>query len=407
MAGIDPARWRVLSGSDNWKGLLDPLDNDLRRYLIHYAAMICPSFETLIREPASINIGLPRYARRNLLANTGLVKGNPFKYEVTKYFYAVSGSPVGATGYNVRPPPEQRNAVLKESNWNGYVAVATDEGKVALGRRDILIVWRGTMRPLEWVTNFTFLFVNAPLIFGQNSDPLVHRGWYEMYTAINQDSVLNQKSARDQIREEVARLVELYKNEEISITVTGHSLGSSMATLNATDLAVNPFRPDIPVTAFFFAGPKVGDEKFKNAFANQANLRGLRITDVNDIVTKIPPFGWPLGGELLPIIPYQDVGEVLIIESKTSNYLKPDLSGLGYHDLVLYMHAIDEFNRPQGGIEPRRNRDFDIAKINKYQDALKDEYSIPVAWLNIKDKGMVQQEDGSYILDDHEVDETF
>nr|GLL45878.1 phospholipase A1-IIgamma-like [Ipomoea trifida] len=396
-------RWSVLSGSDNWEGLLDPLDSDLRRYLIHYAAMIAPSFETFIADPASKNIGLPRYARRNLLANTGLVKGNPFKYEVTKYFYAASGYPIGATGYNVTPV--RRDAVLKESNWNGYVAVATDEGKVALGRRDILIVWRGTIRLLEWVTNFTFLFVKAPLIFGQDSDPQVHRGWYEMYTAINQDSVLNEKSARDQVREEVARLVELYKDEEISITVTGHSLGSSMATLNATDLAFNPIKPDIPVTAFLFASPKVGDENFKNAFANQPNLRGLRITDVNDIVTQIPPFGWPDGGPLLPIIPYQDVGEALIIESKKSDYLKPELSDLGYHDLVLYMHAIDGLQGPQGGIEPQG--DFDIAKINKYQDALKDEYNIPVAWLTIKDKGMVQQEDGSYTLDDHEVDETF
>nr|GMD87748.1 phospholipase A1-II 4-like [Ipomoea batatas] len=452
---------------------------------------VAPSVEAFIADPASKNIGLPRYERRNLLANTGLVKGNPFRYEVTKYFYAASGYPIGATGYNVTPV--RRDAVLKESNWNGYVAVATDEGKVALGRRDILIVWRGTMRPLEWVTNFTFLFVKAPLIFGQDSDPQVHRGWYEMYTAINQDSVLNEKSARDQltsktktddevrgegyqnsessvkllvegeggyglsrlrephvqketdvanneknqgklnnnplarrsqlpqhpgtkllnkmvhhsviripvakcmspavaltskipssiVREEVARLVELYKDEEISITVTGHSLGSSMATLNATDLAVNPFKPDIPVTAFL----------------------GLRITDVNDIVTKIPPFGWPVGGELLPVIPYQDVGEGLIIESKKSDYLKPELSSLGSHDLMLYMHAIDGFQGPQGGIEPQG--DFDIAKINKFQDALKDEYNIPVAWLTIKDKGMVQQEDGSYTLDDHEGDETF
>nr|GMD93174.1 phospholipase A1-II 1-like [Ipomoea batatas] len=198
-------------------------------------------------------------------------------------------------------------------------------------------------------------------------------------TKITSDDGRTSPHSITKIHKEVARLVELYKNEELSITVTGHSLGSSMATLNATDLAVNPIKPDIPVTAFFFAGPKVGDENFKNAFAKQSNLRGLRITDVNDIVTKIPPFGWPL----------------------------PELSGLGYHDLVLYMHAIDEFNRPQGGIEPRRLRDFDTAKVNKYQDALKDEYDIPVAWLNIKDKGMVQQEDGSYILDDHEVDETF
>lgn len=395
-------RWKVLSGCDNWEGLMDPLDSDLRRYLIHYATMVVPSEEALNREPASKNVGLSRYSRRNLFDKTGVVKGNPFRYEVTKYLYATSGMSIPITGYNVRP--ERPDAVLKESNWIGYVAVATDEGKHVLGRRDILVVWRGTMRPLEWVTNFTFFFVKAPLIFGQDSDPLVHMGWYEMYTAINKDRLLNQKSARDMVREEIARLIELYKDEEISITVAGHSLGSSLATLNAVDLAANPItKHDILVTAFLYASPKVGDENFKNAFANQENLRGLRITDVNDLVTSIPPIGWQMGNSL--IIPYQDVGEGFVIESKKSEYLKPEQNGLGYHDLQFYMHAIDGFRGSEGGFEP--HGDFDIAKLNKYQDALKDEYHVPVAWRNVKDKGMVQQDDGSYILDDHEVDETF
>nr|GMD01738.1 phospholipase A1-II 4-like [Ipomoea batatas] len=291
--------------------------------------------------------------------------------------------------------PTRVDAVVKESNWIGYVAVATDEGKVALGRRDILIAWRGTKRPSEKLANLTFTFVKAPLLFGQNSDPLVHKGWHDMYTTINQDSQLNQTSARDQIREEVARLVGLYKDEEISITVTGHSLGSSMATLNATDLAFNPIsnNKDIPVTAFLYASPKVGDENFKNAISNQQNLRVLRITDVNDLVPKLPPLG--------PI----DVGEGIAIESKKSQYLKPEIDNLLTHDLMLYMHGIDGFRGSQGGFE--RQGYFDLAKVNKYQDALKDEYRTPTGWLGVKDNGMVQQEDGTYILDDHEQDETF
>ncbi|XP_019169503.1 PREDICTED: phospholipase A1-II 1-like [Ipomoea nil] len=400
-------RWRVLSGSDNWDGLLEPLDSDLRGYLIHYLTMVVPTGEAIITDPASKNIGLCRYARKNLLSNTGLVKGNPFQYEVTKYIYGTSGISTGVTsGYDVRPV--RADAVLKDSNWNGYVAVATDEGKVALGRRDILVVWRGTTRPLEWSDDFAFLFVNAPLIFGQNShplSPLVFKGWYDMYTTVNQDT---QQSARDQVREEVARLVELYKGEELSITVTGHSLGSSMATLNATDMAINPFRPDIPVTAFLFASPKVGDVNFKDAFANQPNLRGLRIAEVNDIVPTIPETGWTVEGVTLPLIPYQDVGVGFMTQSRKSEFLKPAVSLptlKGYHDYNIYMHGINGFQGSEEAFQPQG--DFDFAKINKYQDILKDEYSIPVAWWNVKDKGMVQQEDGSYILDDREVDGDF
>nr|GME07060.1 phospholipase A1-II 4-like [Ipomoea batatas] len=393
MSGI-AERWRVLSGSDNWKDLLEPLDSDLRRYLIHYGTMISPAVDAFIDEKASKNVGLSRYARRNLFENTGLVKGNPFKYEVTKYFYATSQLSLGAIGYT-----------LKQSNWNGYVAVATDEGKAALGRRDIVIVWRGTIQPLEWVDDFIFLFVNAPLIFGQNSDPLVHMGWYYMYTSINQDSEFNKTSARDQIREEVARLVELYKDEEVSITVIGHSLGSSMATLNAVDLAANPINNNnkvVPVTAFMYASPRVGDDNFKKAFSNQQNLRALRISDANDKVSKVPPYGWKEGETESSKKDYEEVGVPLVIESKKSDYLKPD-EGISYHDLMLYLHGIDLYQTPQGTIE--RKGEFDLAKVNKYQDALKVDYHIPIAWFNIKDKGMVQQDDGNYILDDHEPDE--
>ncbi|XP_019168843.1 PREDICTED: phospholipase A1-IIgamma-like [Ipomoea nil] len=388
-------RWKVLSGSDNWEGLLEPLDSDLRRYLIHYGAMVEVVADAFINEGASKNVGLPRYARRNLFQNTGLVKGNPFKYEVTKYFYAPAllTLELGPIDYT-----------YKQTNWIGYVAVATDEGKVGLGRRDIVVVWRGTIRLLEWIDDAIFLFDNAPLIFGQNSDPLVHMGWYSMYTTTNQDSPFNQKSARDQVREEVARLVELYKDEEISITVTGHSLGSSMATLNAVDLAANPVNnnnnKDVPVTAFLYASPKVGDENFKKAFSNQQNLRALRISDVKDKVPTLPPIGWKVGETIDSKIDYEDVGVGLVIESKKSVYLKP--TGLNYHDLMLYMHGVDLYETTPTG-------DFDVAKVNKYQDALTDDYvkehGIPAGWFNVKDKGMVQQEDGNYILNDHETDD--
>ncbi|KAL0323251.1 UNVERIFIED_CONTAM: Phospholipase A1-IIgamma [Sesamum angustifolium] len=148
---------------------------------------------------------------------------------------------------------------------------------------------------------------------------------------MTRDQPFNKTSARNQVLTEVRRLVEEYKNEEISITVTGHSLGAAVSTLNAIDLVVNGYNrprdmPDkaCPVTAFLFASPRVGDYKFRT--------QGSR-----------------------------------------------------------------------GGFKLEVNRD--IALVNKYLDGLKDEYCVPVSWWCEKHKGMVQQEDGSWKLMDHEDDD--
>lgn len=95
-----------------------------------------------------------------------------------------------------------------------------------------------------------------------------------------------------QVLRELKRLVELYEGEELSITICGHSLGSALATLNAYDIAQsglnipgkhavipadwdghtaipqnlpNPLhRKAIPVTVFSFAGPRVGNDAFRD-----------------------------------------------------------------------------------------------------------------------------------------------
>lgn len=87
-----------------------------------------------------------------------------------------------------------------------------------------------------------------------------------------------------------------YKGEEISITVTGHSMGAAMVTLKATDIVRNGYnilledQPNkvIPVTAFVFACPRVGNEGFGNVFFGLENLHVLRVTNDQDIVPKQP-----------------------------------------------------------------------------------------------------------------------
>jgi hypothetical protein len=92
-----------------------------------------------------------------------------------------------------------------ESNWIGYVAVATDEGAAALGRRDIVVVWRGTATDAEWWDNdMDFTLASAAPVLGPsaaaNADAKVHHGFLSVYTSKMENSEHNKTSAKDQVR---------------------------------------------------------------------------------------------------------------------------------------------------------------------------------------------------------------
>ncbi|WMV15938.1 hypothetical protein MTR67_009323 [Solanum verrucosum] len=377
-------KWEELSGKNNWEGLLNPLDVDLRKYIIQYGELAEVTYDTFISEKASKYAGESRYSMENLFFNVGL---DASKYRVTKYFYATSSMPFPG-------------ALIMESNFMGYVAVATDEGKVSLGRRDIVIAWRGTVQALEWVNDLQFLPIPGPKVFGDegllpSSKPLVHNGFYSIYTSESARSTFNKTSARDQVLEEVKRLVEEYKNEEVSITVTGHSLGASLATLNAVDIAYNKINKssngkEFPVTAFVFASPKVGDLNFLNVFNKLKHLHVMRIHNILDLVPKCPPIG------------YFDVGQEIIINTTKSPYLNLPGDIITWHNLECYMHGVAGTQGIGLLTGFKLEVDRDIALVNKFSGALKSEYLVPANWWTVKNKGMVQQEDGKWVLNDRE-----
>ncbi|XP_044497688.1 phospholipase A1-IIgamma-like [Mangifera indica] len=379
--------WKQLSGENEWEGLLDPLNINLRKCIIHYGERVQAVYDSFNHDKSSALYGFPLYAPKDLFSNVGLEKGNPFKYTVTNYLYAMTDIDSSIDWI-----------VKDQSSWIGYIAVVTDEGKVALGRRDILISWRGTLLTGEWLKDVNWPLTSASNLLGEthhNPKPHVHQGFHSLYTSSNPKSQYNKFSAREQVLSALSKLVDKYKDEEISITITGHSLGSALATLNAVDIVSGGFNKPTGsdqacmVTVFVFASPKVGDKGFKTAFNKLSNLHLLHIRNINDIVPK------------LPFIFYFKVGKQFKFDTTKSTYVKADTAKQigALHKLENYLHGIaGTMSEESGKFELIVKRD--IALLNKGADLLKSEFGVPPEWWDpMMNKRMVQQNDGSWKLE--------
>lgn len=249
-------KWTEYQGVHNWDGLLEPLDDHLQTEILRYGRFVQATYDSF-----EFQIGSPYYARCRhpkslFLERTGLIDTG---YRVTKYLRATSS--IELPHWIV----QMAKLAPTRSSWIGYVAVCEDEKEIArLGRRDIVVVYRGTVTCLEWLENLRAALTELPNNYnGDGSDvnvglrgrPMVETGFLSLYSSRTEGL----PSLKETITEEVFRLLETYVGEPLSLTLTGHSLGGALATLTAYDIKL-AFKQQAPlVTVVTFGSPRVGN----------------------------------------------------------------------------------------------------------------------------------------------------
>lgn len=434
-------RWRDIQGATDWKGMLDPIDSDLRAELIRYGEFAQACYDGFDGEVYSKYRGSCRYKREDFLNNAGLANSG---YEVTKYLYTTTDvTSLLLLGESDAP-------MERMSNWAGFVAICTDEERIKqLGRRDIVVAWRGTSAKLEWAANLKRTLVPSSLDDRDQRDNWldprvrIEKGFLSLYTTKNPRTRSNKSSAREQLLSELLRLIKKYDDETLSITITGHSLGAAMATVSAYDIAesgINRHSMDdmkipsqwnehttptptsdpsqtthmntVPITVFSFAGPRVGNSPFVDR-VQALGIKALRVVNYHDYVPRVPGF---FANEEMRMVQnlidklrwtYSHCGVELEINSDHSPYLRRKAGVANVHNLEGYLHLLAGYQGPGRGI----GKDFklmhrrDIALVNKSSDFLVPQQLVPSFWRQLANKGLVQNDDGDWIMPERDAED--
>ncbi|KAI3940351.1 hypothetical protein MKW98_024758 [Papaver atlanticum] len=352
-------KWKEYHGSNNWEGLLDPLDDKLRVEILRYGKFVESTYNSFAFDTSSPLYGTCRYPKHSLFHRSGLPGTG---YRVTKNLHASSGIQLP------RWVDKLPSWVSNQSSWIGYVAVCQDKEEIArLGRRDIVVAFRGTATCLEWLENLRSTLTQisniAPSsdIFPYPQRPMVESGFLSLYSS----SARKYQSLQNEVREEISRLLQSYGDEPLSITIAGHSLGAALATLTAYDIT-KTFKHAPSVSVISFGGPRVGNPSFRHE-VEKNDIKILRIVNSTDIITKVPGFiindhedgeehrgihmtsPGSLSTWLQKFIVektqwnYADVGSELRLCSENSPIVKPNKNVATCHELNTYLHLVNGF----------------------------------------------------------------
>lgn len=394
--------WEELLGSNNWEGLLEPLNLTLRRLILRCGDFCQATYDAFNNDANSKFAGTSRYGKNSFFQKVMLQSADDYTVAAFLYATAQVGVPEALFLHSL-----SRESWDRESNWIGYIGVTSDAVSETLGRREIYVAFRGTTRDYEWINVLGAKPEAAePLLrpkslrkgsrisngnnSGSSSDsdddevPKVMKGWLKIYVSNDPNSEFTKLSAREQLQTKIEDLRSQYKDENLSITLTGHSLGASLSILAAFDLCENGV--NIPVTAIVFGSPQVGNKVFNQAMAQFPNLKMLHVRNKIDLIPHYPS----------SLLGYAKSGTELVIDTRKSPSLKESKNPSDWHNLQAMLHVVAGWNGEDGEFEMKVKRS--LALVNKSSGFLKDECLVPESWWVEKNKGMVVDDNGDWVL---------
>ncbi|WP_024750326.1 lipase family protein [Crocosphaera subtropica] len=190
-----------------------------------------------------------------------------------------------------------------------------------------IIVFRGTQTRVEWLNNFTALQKdytdpNTDQYFGR-----IHEGFIKNYLRIVNPLP---KTIAEQL------------DPTIPCYITGHSLGASLATLAALDIALQVPQLKPQIQLYTYASPRVGDPTFAKLHSRHIP-NSYRVVNLADIIAFMPP--------TQSIGIYVDVGQQWSFLSHQNDFM-PN------HVVDTYKTAIEE------EVETNRLRQYPISALS-------------------------------------------
>nr|GEW78973.1 phospholipase A1-Igamma1, chloroplastic [Tanacetum cinerariifolium] len=152
--------WREIHGENYWEGVLDPLDENVRREILKYGEFAQASYDSFDFDSFSEYCGSCLFSKKKFFEKLGLEKHG---YDVSRYIYAMSQYEIPR--WLEKSYVAEEDTWSKDSNWMGFVCVSGDIESERIGRRDVVVA-------LDWV----YHHVGAELKLDVRASPFLKRG---------------------------------------------------------------------------------------------------------------------------------------------------------------------------------------------------------------------------------------